>query len=111
MADVVARQDQIPTVVALAAQENMQMRSAGVAMGARDPFERRAHVGLYLIHEPASEGFEVGKVAPVLRIDDDPEVMPIPFATPREPGRLHCIFPRVEDQPGSPSAPALSRAT
>lgn len=97
MADVLTRQDQIAAVLALASQQDMQMRSAGVVMLSRHPFERRAHIRLDLRHEPARENLEVGQVAPVLRIDDDPEVMPIPFAAPREVGRVHRILARFEE--------------
>lgn len=68
-----------------------------VVVLSRHPLQRRAHVGRDLVHEPAREGLQVGEVAPVLRIDDDPEVMPIPFAAPREAGRVHRILARIEE--------------
>src|SRR5215467_9393183 len=53
------------------------MRMPGVEMVLCNPIEPRAEVLLHLSHHVPGEGPQVGKPVPVLRGDDEAELMPI----------------------------------
>ncbi len=79
-ADIIARDDKFPTVVRMAADQQMNMRVVGVPMIDRDPVEPRAEVFLHLVHEVPRVGAKVGHVGCVFRRDDEAEVMAVRMA-------------------------------
>jgi hypothetical protein len=77
MTDVIARDDEIGTVICDAAHQQMLMRVVGVPMGDANPVQPGAEIALHLADQVAAEGPEVGHLGGILRRDDEAEMMPV----------------------------------
>jgi hypothetical protein len=84
MADVIARDDEIATLVCDAAHHGMHMRVVGAPMGDADPIQPGAEIALHLERQVACKSPEVGHLAGILRGDDEPEMMRVVEAASRE---------------------------
>ena len=79
-ADVVAGDHEVAAIVAFAAHDDMDVGIVGVPVVDPDPIKLGAEIPFGLPHQVPSERLEIGKLLCVFRRDDEPEMMPIPFA-------------------------------
>jgi hypothetical protein len=84
MTDVIARDDEVGTVICDAAYHEMHMRVVGVPMGDADPVQPGAEVTLHLADQVTGECLDVGHLGGILRRDDEVEMMPVVEAASRE---------------------------
>jgi hypothetical protein len=75
--NVVLGDDEVLAEIVAAADYDVAVRVPGVEMVDRHPIEPRAEVLLYMSHYIPGEGPQVRKPVPVLRGDDETELMPI----------------------------------
>ena len=99
VADVVAGDDEIGTLVGLPAHKQMDVRIVGVPMIDRDPIEPRAQVRLHLAHEVARVFAQVRQLGRILWRYNDAEVMTIVLATVSE-GAIVCVVAGRVEHPG-----------
>jgi hypothetical protein len=76
-ADIFAGNDQILAAIIDAAQHDMRVGVAGIAMINRDPIELGPKVTFHLCHQPAREGLEVFILIAVFGRDDEAELVTI----------------------------------
>ena len=80
MADVIAADDQILTVLGTPAHQDMDVRIVGVPMIDGDPVQLRSEVALDVGHELAREGAEVRQFGGVLRRNGEAEMVAVVLA-------------------------------
>ena len=78
--DVIARNDEVLTVIGAAADDDVDMRVLGVPVVNRHPVQLGPEVALRLRHQVPGQGFEVGQLGRVVRRYDEPEMMPVALA-------------------------------
>ena len=105
MADIVARDDQVPAARVLAADDDMGVGMPGVIVIDRHPIERRPQVLLDPGHEPPRQRLEVIIFHAVLGADDDAELLAVDLRRIQPGASVHCVAVGVVELP----APALAR--
>ena len=80
MGDVVAGNDEVLAEFVLAAQHDVAVRIVGVEVVDRHPVEAGVEVAFHLGHQAAHEGLQIVKLGPVLRRDDEAELMAVAVA-------------------------------
>ena len=96
VADVVAADDQVVTVVGAAADEHMDVRIVGVPVIDRHPIKLGAEVALRVGHQFPSEGAKIGHLARILWRHGEPEMMPVLLAPFDESLCVGVVGSRVE---------------
>jgi len=81
MADIVAGDDKIASVIGDAAHKQMDMGIVRVPMIHGNPFELRPKIALHLRDEIACEPPQVGHLRGILRRDREPEVVTVVLAS------------------------------
>ena len=81
MRDILAGDNQILSLIILAAKHDVRVGMAGIAVVSSDPFEPGAEILFHLLHQPAHKRFEVGILIAILGGDDEPELVTIAAAT------------------------------
>jgi hypothetical protein len=79
-ADIVAVDDQVATILGLAAHQYVDVRIVGVPMIDRHPVESGAEIVRHVVHQLAGEGAQVFHLCCIFRRDDEAEVVPIILA-------------------------------
>src|SRR5262249_41473274 len=100
--DVVARNDEVLTVVGATADDNVDMRVLGVPVVNRHPLETAPEVTLRLPHQVPGKGLEVGQLRRVVRGYDEPEMVPVALAPLREGARVGVVPLGIEHTTGGP---------
>src|SRR3569833_1225050 len=80
-ADIVATDDEVPPIIAPAANQDVNMRIVGVPMIDSDPVQPRREIALDVHHQLAGEGTQILHLGGILRRDDEAEMMPITLDT------------------------------
>src|SRR5215467_915462 len=100
MADVVPGDDEIATVIAFAAHDDMDMRIVGVPVIDSYPVESRAEIASRLGHQLSGKGLEIREPVRVLRRHNEPEMMPVALAAAREGAVVGVVMLGVEHPSG-----------
>jgi hypothetical protein len=96
-ADLVATDDEVPSVVGSTTHEDMDMRVVGIPMVDRHPFQLRPQVAFGVFHEFTREGAKVPHMRRVFGGDDEPEMMPVCRAALGERFPIRVVGGRVEE--------------
>ena len=94
--DVAAIDDEVLSVVATAAHDDVDMRVVGVPVIDRSPIKLGVEILFRLCHQLAGELPEVRHVDGILWRDDEAEVMPIVLAAFRKIPRVYIVRLRPE---------------
>ncbi|VDC51999.1 hypothetical protein BREV_BREV_03114 [Brevundimonas mediterranea] len=98
VAHVVARNDQVATVGAPPAHQDMGVRLVGVVMAGRDPGQSGfAEIGRHPPHDLAHIGFHVVDPVPVLGRNDEAKMVSVPAPCLRDGGHLGPLPFAVEE--------------
>src|SRR5262245_14305293 len=100
--DVVARNDEVLTVIGAAADDDVDMRVLGVPVVNRYPLEPAPEVTLRLRHQVPGKDLEVGQLRRVVRGYDEPEMMPVVLASLCEAAIVGVIACGIEHATGGP---------
>jgi len=88
MADVVARDHQVSSIITLPSHGNVHVWMFRVPVIDRGPVEFRAEVPLHFAHQIAGEGAQVGHLDRVIGRNDEPEMMSVTLAPFRKCARI-----------------------
>ena len=92
--NVIAGDDEIAPIVAFARDDEMRMGLAGVVVIDRHPVEPGSKIALHLRRQVACEFSEAGKLARILRRQNDPELVAV-----LRPALQECLFVGVRAMP------------
>lgn len=93
--DIVAGDDQIVTMIILAAQHDMRVRMAGVEVIDRRPVELRAEIFFHTRHQAAGERLQVFIIRAILRCDDETELVAVTVSPIEERLAIGFILQRI----------------
>jgi hypothetical protein len=100
VADVVAGNHEVAAVVALAADDDMDVRVVRIPVIDPNPIEPGAEILFGLHHQVSGERPQIRKLLRVLRGHDEPEMMPISFAAVGERAIVGIVVLGVEHPAG-----------
>lgn len=96
-AHVIAADDKVPSIVCLAAHQDVDMRIVAVPVVDGHPVELRSEVALRVLHHFAGESAEVRHLGGILGRDDEPEMVPVLRAALRERLPVRAVQGRVDE--------------